>query len=85
MWCVFRLDHQLYSTCKDDAHRICNAAFMNPEGQAPQDGNAAELPPQMILACLYRAEIAEGEEDSEENHRVRNETNYGTHHSPCLM
>ena len=67
---MFRLDHQLYSKCKDDAARVCKSAIMNPNGMTEMEGNAENIPPQMILACLYRADIEYEDNIDDNSHQV---------------
>ncbi|XP_062501664.1 Golgi apparatus protein 1-like isoform X2 [Corticium candelabrum] len=66
----FKLDHQLYSKCKDDAARVCKSAIMNPNGMTEMEGNAENIPPQMILACLYRADIEYEDNIDDNSHQV---------------
>eukprot|EP00118_Oscarella_pearsei_P008065 m.40678 g.40678 ORF g.40678 m.40678 type:complete len:1150 (+) comp33000_c0_seq2:222-3671(+) len=53
----FRLDHELFAACRDDAKQVCSSQFNFEDGQQKA---GAQLPPQMILACLYRQEVGHG-------------------------
>ena len=61
----------MFKTCKDDAFRVCKATF-GPDGeQTLGEGNLPNLPHQMVLACLYRAEAADDDNDIDEgDHKV---------------
>jgi hypothetical protein len=67
------LDHQLFSACKESALQVCKTSFA-PSDQNAMDENLPKLPHQMVLACLYRAEIADDDDvdntDDDADHKV---------------
>jgi Golgi apparatus protein 1 len=69
----FKLDHQLFSACKESALQVCKTSFA-PSDQNAMDENLPKLPHQMVLACLYRAEIADDDDvdntDDDADHKI---------------